>query len=81
MREISIEIYIDIPVKFGSPNFFKINLNPLILELKLSSSIQNSNRQQLKNVFSFGEKKTKVCFCLNRKWYDCKFFIRRFLSC
>ena len=50
MREISLEIYYkDIPVKLGSPDFF-LNKSkpPLILELKLSSSIQNSHRQQLK---------------------------------
>ena len=50
MREIRLEIfYKDIPVKLGSPDFF-LNKSkpPLILELKLSSSIQNSHRQQLK---------------------------------
>ena len=50
MREISLEVfYKDIPVKLGSPDFF-LNKSkpPLILELKLSSSIQNSHRQQLK---------------------------------
>ena len=50
MREISLEIfYKDIPVKLGSPDFF-LNKSkpPLILELKLSSSIQNNHRQQLK---------------------------------
>ena len=50
MREISLEVfYKDIPVKLGSPDFF-LNKSkpPLILELKLSSSIQNSHRQQIK---------------------------------
>ena len=50
MREISLEVYYkDIPVKLGSPDFF-LNKSkpPLILELKLSSSIQNSHRQQIK---------------------------------
>ena len=50
MREISLEVfYKDIPVKLGSPDFF-LNKSkpPLIIELKLSSSIQNSHRQQLK---------------------------------
>ena len=50
MREISLEVfYKDIPVKLGSPDFF-LNKSkpPLILELKLSSAIQNSHRQQLK---------------------------------
>ena len=50
MREISLEVfYKAIPLKLGSPDFF-LNRSkpPLILELILSSSIQNSHRQQLK---------------------------------
>ena len=50
MREISLEVfYKDIPVKLGTPDFF-LNKSkpPLILELKLSSSIHNGHRQQLK---------------------------------
>ena len=50
MREISLEVYYkDIPVKLGAPDFF-LNKHkpPAIIELKLSSSIQNSHRQQLK---------------------------------
>tara|TARA_E500000331_G_C16799895_1_gene516134 strand:- start:108 stop:581 length:474 start_codon:yes stop_codon:yes gene_type:complete len=50
MREISLEIYYkDIPIKLGSPDFFLNSKKPpVIIELKLSSSIQNSHRQQLK---------------------------------
>ena len=50
MREISLEVfYKAIPLKLGSTDFF-LNRSkpPLILELILSSSIQNSHRQQLK---------------------------------
>ena len=50
LREISLEVYYKkIPVKLGAPDFFLNALNPpVIVELKLSSSIQNSHRQQLK---------------------------------
>ena len=50
LREISLEVYYkSIPIKLGSPDFFLNNCKPsTIVELKLSSSIQNSHRQQLK---------------------------------
>ena len=49
MREISLEVfYKDIPVKLVLLIFLNKSKPPLILELKLSSSIQNSHRQQLK---------------------------------
>lgn len=50
LREINLEVYYkDIPVRLGSPDFFLNNfIPPLIIELKLSSQIQNNHRQQLK---------------------------------
>ena len=50
LRETHIELfYKDIPIKLGAPDFF-LNKEkpPSIIELKLGSSIANSNRQQLK---------------------------------
>tara|TARA_B100001540_G_C15413283_1_gene464257 strand:+ start:19 stop:525 length:507 start_codon:yes stop_codon:yes gene_type:complete len=50
LRETHIELYYkDIPIKLGAPDFF-LNKEkpPTILELKLGSSLSNSNRQQLK---------------------------------
>ena len=50
LRETHIELfYKDIPIKLGAPDFF-LNKEkpPSIIELKLGSSIVNSNRQQLK---------------------------------
>ncbi len=50
LREIHIELYYkDIPIKLGAPDFF-LNKSkpPSIIELKLGSSLQNTNRQQLK---------------------------------
>ena len=50
LRETHIELfYKNIPIKLGAPDFF-LNKEkpPSIIELKLGSSIVNSNRQQLK---------------------------------
>ncbi len=50
LRETHIELfYKNIPIKLGAPDFFLNKEKPLsIIELKLGSSIANSNRQQLK---------------------------------
>lgn len=50
LRETHIELYYkDIPIKLGAPDFY-LNQEkpPLIIEIKLSSGLSNSNRQQLK---------------------------------
>jgi len=54
LREIHIELYYkDIPIKLGAPDFFLNKTNPpIIIELKLGSSIANINRQQLRMYLS-----------------------------
>ena len=48
--ETHIELYYkDIPIKLGAPDFYLSKENPpTIIEIKLSSGITNTNRQQLK---------------------------------
>ena len=50
LRETHIELYYkDIPIKLGAPDFYLNNINPpTIIEIKLGSNLNNSNRQQLK---------------------------------
>lgn len=50
LRETHIELYYkDIPVKLGAPDFYLNKEKPAtIIEIKLSSGLDNSNRQQLK---------------------------------
>jgi GxxExxY protein len=50
LRETHIELYYkDIPIKLGAPDFFLNAIKPQpIIELKLGSSLVNTNRQQLK---------------------------------
>ena len=50
LRETHIELYYkDIPIKLGAPDFYlNQEKQPLIIEIKLSSGLNNSNRQQLK---------------------------------
>ena len=50
LRETHIELfYKDIPIKLGAPDFYLSRENPpTIIEIKLGSSLSNSNRQQLK---------------------------------
>ena len=50
LREVHIELfYKDIPIKLGAPDFY-LNREkpPAIIEIKLGSSLLNTNRQQLK---------------------------------
>lgn len=50
LRETHIELYYkDVPIKLGAPDFY-LNQEkpPVIIEIKLSSGLSNSNRQQLK---------------------------------
>jgi len=50
LREVHIELYYkDVPIKLGAPDFY-LNREkpPAIIEIKLGSSLSNSNRQQLK---------------------------------
>ena len=50
LREVHIELYYkDIPIKLGAPDFY-LNREkpPAIIEIKLGSSLSNTNRQQLK---------------------------------
>ena len=48
LRETHIELYYkDIPIKLGAPDFYLNNINPpTIIEIKLGSNLNNSNRQQ-----------------------------------
>jgi len=50
LRETHIELYYkDIPIKLGAPDFYlSKETPPTIIEIKLSSGISNTNRQQLK---------------------------------
>ena len=50
LRETHIELYYkDIPIKLGAPDFYLNNEKPpTIIEIKLSSSLVNAHRQQLK---------------------------------
>ena len=50
LRETHIELYYkDMPIKLGAPDFYLNNINPpTIIEIKLGSNLNNSNRQQLK---------------------------------
>jgi GxxExxY protein len=50
LRETHIELYYkDIPIKLGAPDFYLNKEKPAtIIEIKLGSSLDNSNRQQLK---------------------------------
>ena len=50
LRETHIELYYkDIPIKLGAPDFFLTSSKlQTIIEIKLGSSLTNSNRQQLK---------------------------------
>lgn len=50
LRETHIELYYkDIPIKLGAPDFFLTSSKlHTIIEIKLGSSLTNSNRQQLK---------------------------------
>ena len=50
LRETHIELfYKEIPIKLGAPDFYLSKERPqTIIEIKLGSSITNSNRQQLK---------------------------------
>ena len=50
LRETHIELYYkDIPIKLGAPDFYLNKEKPVtIIEIKLGSSLDNSNRQQLK---------------------------------
>ena len=50
LRETHIELYYkDIPVKLGAPDFYLNKEKPAtIIEIKLGSNLDNSNRQQLK---------------------------------
>ena len=50
LRETHIELYYkDVPIKLGAPDFYlNKEVPPTIIEIKLGSSISNSNRQQLK---------------------------------
>ena len=50
LRETHIQLYYkDIPIKLGAPDFYLNNINPpTIIEIKLGSNLNNSNRQQLK---------------------------------
>lgn len=50
LRETHIELfYKDVPIKLGAPDFYLSKYTPpTIIEIKLGSSISNSNRQQLK---------------------------------
>ena len=50
LRETHIELfYKDIPIKLGAPDFYLSKESPqTIIEIKLGSSLSNSNRQQLK---------------------------------
>ena len=50
LRETHMELfYKEVPIKLGAPDFF-LNKEkpPTIIEIKLGSSLGNSNRQQLK---------------------------------
>ena len=50
LRETHMELYYkDIPIKLGAPDFYLNNEKPpTIIEIKLSSSLVNAHRQQLK---------------------------------
>ena len=50
LREINLELfYKEIPIKLGAPDFFLNSYKPpVLIELKLGSSLQNAHRQQLK---------------------------------
>ena len=50
LRETHIELYYkDVPIKLGAPDFYlNKEVPPTIIEIKLGTSISNSNRQQLK---------------------------------
>ena len=50
LRETHMELYYkDIPIKLGAPDFYLNNEKPpIIIEIKLGSSLVNANRQQLK---------------------------------
>lgn len=50
LRETHIELfYKTVPIKLGAPDFYlSKEIPPAIIEIKLGSSISNSNRQQLK---------------------------------
>ena len=50
LRETHIELYYkDIPIKLGAPDFYLNHREPpTIIEIKLGSALNNSNRQQLK---------------------------------
>lgn len=50
LRETHIELYYkDIPIKLGAPDFYLNKEKPAtVIEIKLGSGLNNSNRQQLK---------------------------------
>ena len=61
LRETHIELfYKDIPIKLGAPDFYLSKERPqTIIEIKLGSTITNSNRQQLKMYLTSIKKKPR----------------------